>query len=98
MLLQGVGFEAVRHRVEVIVAYAADEAFGLEDKGGAKVEQAEQKNTSRHLGSCVSLSMTKGHRGGLSVTSVSPWPRVSAAAYRTQVPAASSRCREGGGR
>lgn len=41
VLLQGVRFEAVRHRVEVIVAYATDEAFGLEDKGNARWSRAE---------------------------------------------------------
>ena len=32
VLLQGVGFEAVRYCVKVVVSYSADEAFGLQEK------------------------------------------------------------------
>lgn len=49
VLLQGVGLEAVRHRVEVVVAYPADEALGLEDEGGTETSAFRRQDRAPRL-------------------------------------------------
>lgn len=54
VLLQGVRFKAVGHRVEVIIAYPTDEALGLEEKKNVKMSECRKQNKRRTLrGSCI---------------------------------------------
>lgn len=63
VLLQGVRFKAVGHRVEVIIAYPTDEALGLEDKKNVKTSECTKQNKRRTLGQLHLLTVLKDHHG-----------------------------------
>lgn len=58
MLLQSVGFKAMWHRVEVVIAYPTDEALGLKDKGRRSVSGVHKaKHNSSHSSSYLVFLM-----------------------------------------